>query len=312
MQGSAAARLAPGPFCADVMIVLHFFSGRRREHDLQHYVEQIWADRFPPLLVVSLDVAISEAHGDLLRPGVISFWRQHVVEGRVLAGVAGPPCETWSAIRGECYEDGKEGPPAVRDAKHPWGLPTNKLRRNEQVLQASRLLQVALDFLTLAIMWGSTFVLEHPAYPYWKPTSSSIWALPELQALKAAPVVDIFRFRQSWHGQYTPKPTTLAAVRLPTLKSRLQTPSVAAAEIVQKSETGGKNTDGSWRTSRAKEYPANMNRILAEVICAAYGCAESRSASKIAEKELATVRAMVVTELQSAHAMRSDYYRCRS
>ena len=81
------------------MFVLHFFSGARREGDLQAMLEA--SRRASPVAVevLSLGVASDALWGDLARPGTAAFWPGVIREGWVAGIWAGPPCEIWSAAR---------------------------------------------------------------------------------------------------------------------------------------------------------------------------------------------------------------------
>ena len=59
-----------------------------------------------PVVVLSLDVAIDAVKGDLSRQSTRHFWLALIRQRRVLAVIAGPPCETWSAVRGQPADGG--------------------------------------------------------------------------------------------------------------------------------------------------------------------------------------------------------------
>ena len=61
-------------FSDAVQIVLHFFSGRRRESDLQYHLERLFSHENVQLLVVSLDI-IHSADANILKTSNVSFWR---------------------------------------------------------------------------------------------------------------------------------------------------------------------------------------------------------------------------------------------
>ena len=52
-----------------------------------------------PVLVISVDIAISTEQGNLMDPKQVAFWRDQVRALKVVALVLGPPCETWSHAR---------------------------------------------------------------------------------------------------------------------------------------------------------------------------------------------------------------------
>ena len=89
----------PRPPKREQMFILHFFSGARREGDLQAMFESSRL-AFPMAVdVLSLDVANDTLWGDPARPGTVAFWLGAIRDGWVAGIWAGPPCETWSAAR---------------------------------------------------------------------------------------------------------------------------------------------------------------------------------------------------------------------
>ena len=80
-------------------VVLHLFSGERRAHDLQSYLEEmVNADHFI-LQVLSVDVIFDPVNGDLASESNQQKWERFVTSGCVAMIFAGPPCETWSRAR---------------------------------------------------------------------------------------------------------------------------------------------------------------------------------------------------------------------
>lgn len=59
------------------IIILHFYSGRRRYGDLQHHLEKAWSARGAGILTTK------------------RFWLSAIASGHIAAIAAGPPCETW-------------------------------------------------------------------------------------------------------------------------------------------------------------------------------------------------------------------------
>ena len=88
--------------CAKERIFLHVFSGRRREGDLQFFMEKLYdqlcADG-TTLCVVSLDLIIDQQWGNVRQETTQTFWLEGVRAGWVCGALCGPPCETWSQAR---------------------------------------------------------------------------------------------------------------------------------------------------------------------------------------------------------------------
>ena len=105
-----------------VLIFVHFFSGRRRDDDIQSHLQPL-STKWPNLSVLSVDVTFDKLLGDIGQAHVRSFWCQMALGGYLVGWVAGPPCETWSGARLNDTGVGDGGPKALRDRNHPWGLP---------------------------------------------------------------------------------------------------------------------------------------------------------------------------------------------
>ena len=103
-------------------MILHVFLGRRRRGNLQWAFETYHPDA--RIWVLSLDVVVDPKVGDLSNAAVIQRWVQAIEAGQVLAIIAGPPCETWSAVRWEALEalegswKGPKAPRPIRTWEH--------------------------------------------------------------------------------------------------------------------------------------------------------------------------------------------------
>ena len=127
-------------------IVLHAFSGRRRLGDLQYYLEKdLPAEASFDLVVVSLDIVINAHWGDATREDTRRLWLTAIRDKHVVGFIAGPPCETWSRVRGALHpaqgeEDdrdvqamGRGLPRVLRTLSELWGLPSLGLRELSQI-----------------------------------------------------------------------------------------------------------------------------------------------------------------------------------
>ena len=262
----------PGPvqrLAQQAYFVLHLFSGQRRPGDLQHELEKLQAQAPYPAFVLSLDVAVDRQRGDLSRPEFVAQWLQLARQGRVLAVMGGPPCETWSVARyrPNTPRQGTALPRTLRSQQRPWGLLDLTERERTQVELGNALLRTQILFLYAAAAVGFAAVMEHPARPTWNPGAPSSWLLPELQHLSGLPGVDVVQLDQCTAGAPWRKPTTLLAVNLPSL--RLQVAALpgggrcspALGHVHQ--SLVGKAEDGTWRTAPAKTYPQGLCALLA-------------------------------------------------
>ena len=81
------------------MCFIHFFSGFRREGDLQSQIERHWVQGIHHIFCISVDYCLQGSQGDLSSPKNLAFWKKQVCNGAILGMGGGPPCETFSAAR---------------------------------------------------------------------------------------------------------------------------------------------------------------------------------------------------------------------
>jgi len=256
-------RLSP-PVLHTWVVAIHLFSGRRRSgdwHDIMH--QRCTSTR--RLIVISYDLVNGN---DLLDPGLVSFLRDAIRQGLVAIVMGGPPCETWSVAR---YSD-SPGPPPLRSAAAPWGLDCLSLKHHAQVWVGSRLMHVQLllmaDVLATVTACG---ILEHPARiglhdsqckgPHRPP---SIWSTGEMKAILQHRDATLYTLDQERFGACSRKPTTFLLIRIPDAHcTALQLSSVppprTGAEVLI-----GRDDNGAFKTSRAKEYPHGLALLLAD------------------------------------------------
>ena len=243
-----------------IAIVLHLFSGRRRQGDIQWQIEREFADQDRHVFVLSLDI-IHGAQGDLTNSRHVDFWLAKAYSGVVIATVAGPPCETWSIAR---FAD-SAGPPPVRSIDHPFGLPSASPKQLEQVLFGSRLLIVALRFMLSAVRTGAAGILEHPDLIDWheQRQAPSIWRLEQVQTILACEGAEFLQVQQGQFGARWLKPTRLLSVNLPSLRTRMHDHSSNPDQLESLS---GLDEHGRHNTRLAKEYPPMFCKAIAGAI----------------------------------------------
>jgi hypothetical protein len=262
-QQSAVPRI-----CSRERIFLHIFSGRRREGDLQFYMEQLFDQLCPDgtvLCVVSVDLVINQQWGNVRLKTTQDFWLQGVRAGWVCGALCGPPCETWSQARHVPDEQRPErGPRPLRDRACLWGFDSVSIREALQVATGNELLLFSIELLYALACMAGFGVLEHPKEPE-DQEKPSIWRLAILKLLQQFPGVDIIDLAQGLWGAHSPKPTRLLTLNLPSLRGILRAHQVTT-DLPRRSAIG-KAEDGTWRTSPLKEYPPAMNRALATSFC---------------------------------------------
>lgn len=249
------------------LIIVHCFAGRRRPHDVHHWLLEAGQAIFPEFTIfpLSLDTAICHISGDLLS----SFVLQAVEELCGLSAVAlcltGPPCETWSAARfldlpsdSHC----RRAPRPVRSLQSPWGLADLSLRELAQVHLSNQLLWNSLYIETLVLLQGGGALMEHPA-PSPCQEHPSVWrTTAHREVFDRLHAAVHHRVEQWQYGARCRKPTTLRAANLPGLGVRLKAlvdPHAMAPSVV----LGGRHRDGTFKTAMAKEYPPDFCRAIA-------------------------------------------------
>ena len=248
------------------LVVLHLCSGRRRPGDVQSHLEEMAAHFRDQcgceVAMVSVDVAIDPDKGNLASLDTLRFWAEHALGRRVVGMVGGPPCETWSRVRGVRVDD-RPGPPKLRSEAEPWGLHALTERQYDQLRVATLLLHGFLLLFCALAARGGFALLEHPAEPAERGLCS-IWRLPIVRRIAQHPCVWRHRFNQGPLGQVSPKPTELLLLRLGSLAGRLRELTEPADAPLQ--PRAGRLEDGTWATACLKEYPPRMCLGIARAI----------------------------------------------
>ena len=261
-----------GVLARPIFLVLHLFSGWRREEDFHWHLSEMTRHARFNIHVLSLDTAIDRAIGNLAWTG--TTWKEVeglLQEGRVSSGLAGPPCETYSAAR---YNDPPEThdskgrpirwPRPLREAQRPWGIPNRKAKELKQLYVGSQLaLQVVIAMIYLLISGGS-FVTEHPSPPS-EERKASLFKTPIVALMLQFPEVVLRIVCQGDFGATSTKPTGLLALRMPGLVGALrrwkkETP------YEQRETAIGVDDQGRFKTSKLKEYPPYFAKGLAQAV----------------------------------------------
>ena len=249
-------------------IVVHLFSGRRRDTDFHAHLHRLFANFEAQLTVLSLDTAVSKQFGDLTVGS--ETWR-HLVplyeKGLVCATLVGAPCETWSEARHtEAPEDdasGKFWPRPLRSHDRPWGLQGLRNKEIRQLQQGSQLHLSSLWLCLQHLRSGGLFLSEHPWMPK-RPERASSWRTPLMQLVCGLPRIKLWCIHQVNWGAPAVKPTGILTCRGEHLgksfsKWRLQKRPRVEAAI-------GKDGQGMFNTSKLKEYPNEFSLALAQCV----------------------------------------------
>ena len=262
-EGRKRVSCTPGPpalrsFLPQELIMLHLFSGRRREKDIQMELEQL---PLPPgviMTVVSVDVAIDPHRCDLSQSHQQKIWYDLIKGGFVAGLYGGPPCESWSIARWEpAPETMRRSPRPLRCDPELWGLGNLSKREGQQVSIGNTLMLFCLKALLLQALTGGFAWLEHPANPHKRGTrhskAPSIWMTQVVRWLHEARLVVFLDVLQGYFGADSPKPTTLMLAGVDYSRVAHCERSMRNSACAQGSNIGLK--DGKWKTTHLKEYP---------------------------------------------------------
>ena len=198
--------------------VLHLFSGHSRPQDIRWWAEQISTTAPYDLIVLCLDIVHHEVHGDLTRWSTITHIITLARQGRFVGGQAGPPCETWSAVRHNCLPN---APRPLRLRSQLWGLAGLKAREYRQLAIGNLLYQYTLWIMLTIALRGGGVCVEHPAIPR-QATCASSWHLPQIRWFCLLQTAFLHTVRQGEWGQKSPKPTVFLVANLGTFATRLE------------------------------------------------------------------------------------------
>ena len=247
-------------------VILHAFSGRRRRGDLQDFVDKV-SMQMPAvtLIVVSLDIVVNEELGDVRMPETKAFWLRAVKEGYIIAMVAGPPCNTWSAARSHEVKDKemRRAPRVVRPPDEAWGMHSLSLRELMDVCVGNDLLIFTLYAFVLLFFNAGLSIVEHPDEPK-DLKAVSIWRLPIVQMLLSLPGVELHHISQGLFGAESPKPTGFMTLNLPHFRTTLHRRRLTAQ--LPKSSSIGISETGEFKTAKLKEYPPALCAALSQCL----------------------------------------------
>lgn len=214
------------------------------------------------LSTISIDIVVDGTMGNVMLPSTRMFWFNSVRSGQVLAYLAGPPCETWSAARHQQLGDVRRAPRPIRSATELWGFTSVSLREARQLETGNALLTFCLVIMSLLWSIGGFGMVEHPRCPH-ASDLASIWRLVSVRAMMTLPGHRLVHIRQSLFGAPSSKPTTLWCLNIPKAAGVLA--SHHLSDEVPQGCSIGVDESGSWRASVLKEYPPALCRAMASL-----------------------------------------------
>lgn len=254
------------PSGGEAYIVVHLFSGRRRQGDFHSQLAKLCSSAPFAVSILSLDTAVSTETGNLAEGSPSWSHIEHLfLSGWVAFALAGSPCETYSEARHQLPEDvdPSKWPRPLRSAAELWGLMGLKAKELRQVQLGSQLHLQTLYLLMLVWRFGAAFVSEHPAIPR-DEEKASTWTSPIMMAMRRLEGVRYNQIQQYQWGASSVKPTALLHTGLPGFWRGMEAWKIPG---VQRPQTVaiGKDESGQFRTAAAKEYPEALGGAFAQL-----------------------------------------------
>eukprot|EP00435_Cladocopium_sp_Y103_P049044 s676_g14.t1 len=227
-------------------VVVHAFSGRRRHGDLRWFIEEL-AERHhhADVYVVSLDIIIDSAWGDIGRPETHDFWLW-------LCDWPGRPTLTSGTESGE------------DSTEELWGFRSLSLKEKRQVMDGHRLLAFSLTAMPMMYFSGGAGVLEHPDEPT-DLHAASIWKLPLMHLLLSLAGFARVSLAQGLLGASSVKRTCLLTLNLAHLPACIRDHAICSD--LPRGQNIGVAEDGTFKTAILKEYPPAFCHGLADAFC---------------------------------------------
>ena len=256
--------LAPRPFPGKQLFVINLFCGQRREGDIQECFEILISDMYPVCLL-SVDIINDRKLGDLRREDTIALWISLFDARAILGFAAGPPCESFAAVRHVPVSQDKHGPPPLRSLEHMWGLPCLSDKHGRQVIIGNVLYRTCILLAAKAKQVGAFALIEHPKEADWLPEHPSSWRLPQTAKLLGMNYADSSVVDQCTCGTPYRKSTRLLYVNLPELPAHISGLPGNGRCFHKKHSVVlvGKGSDGRFLTAPAKEYPQPLCNVIA-------------------------------------------------
>ena len=195
--------------------------------------------------------------GDLMKN---DHWVRLITARKVVGGHGGPPCETYTSARWNQVE-GMECPQLLRDAQMPWGRMFLSFSEMQQCYTGTILRLTTLRLLLLIFVHGGSISLEHPRGSEEDVRQWSIWQSAYMKWLLLDSQIRTVTFLQGPLGRRFAKPTTMMVGRLPWFASMIfshNDKNWRATEVL-----GGREGK-RWKTTKAKEYPVKMSKVIAQ------------------------------------------------
>ena len=225
---------------------------------------------------------------DLMNDAVFTSIMADAHAGKFDALMVAHPCSTFSVSRlFDARNSGNKdsGPPPVRTAEYPDGLPDDLIdpRHQKELKQSIKLLDrmVQVCIAAHSSPKKTTIVLENPSdrsvkgsNAYQKDVSNhgSLWATSQFKSLKdSIPLSSMCTFAQCmFNGGIKQKYTTLWYTNdAARLLDQLSQPAYQCNHSSHSEWAGGRGPSGEWLSAKSAAYPEALNAFLAQALTAA-------------------------------------------
>lgn len=260
--------MLPGDSGCPTFLVVHLFSGRRREGDFHCHMQRQAASLGVKFVILSMDTAISPTWGDLWHTSESWAMLERLYAwGMVAMTMVGSPCETFTEARYTQPPEGEQGkwPRPLRSREWIFGLPDLTVRELRQAHAGSNFFLQGLKALCGHLVHGGLYLSEHPAMPA-ELERPSIWRASATELLRQHGDVRYSQVSQWQWGAEAVKPTGLLSHCLPRLMRSMYA-EVDAEAVKPTTPAIGKDGSGAFRTAKLKEYPNRFCSALARAFC---------------------------------------------
>ena len=237
------------------LVVVHVFCGRARPGDLLHRVAAHAAERGLRVLLLGVDLA-SDAAWDLGEHGTLHLLLAAAAEGLIDFLGGGPPCSTVSSVRHNLIPGGPR--PLRGRVKYFWGFPWLTAAEKRRVALANHLWVGMLALCDRIVALGGGFFFEHPEDPGCEPYPR-FWAVPDMTEFLDRVRAAIAIFDQCPLGARTRKGSCIAGV----LDGLEELHGLRCSGTCLHDPSWGRDSDGSFNSTRTQEYPDRLNDFLA-------------------------------------------------
>ena len=253
------------------LLILHMFSGRRRDEDCCHWAKELkrqyFNDQDFEVLMLSVDTAVDPVCGNLDQGPMLDAMGSLAASGAVAMGMSGPPCETWSAARHLNLEAEGEhrGPRPLRSRSFLWGLRHRMLRELKQMGTGNRLMLNAIWIEVNIAANGGVTLMEHPDEP-WQEDRASVWRTALQTTMLPSTLQVAWHHLQQWrYGGVAVKPTMIRTMGMKCSYDEFRKHEIPTATRPRTHLGGRDATTGAFKTASAKEYPPSFCKALVAV-----------------------------------------------